>query len=45
MSFGSLVNGADCGPINPLNQLSKLYNNDRGVQQVSSPSLVYIEIQ
>ncbi|KAM0750293.1 hypothetical protein T439DRAFT_326252 [Meredithblackwellia eburnea MCA 4105] len=29
----SLVSGADCGPVNPLSQLSKLYQQDRSNQQ------------
>lgn len=41
MSFGGLLSGSgtDCGPVNPLSQLSKVYNGDRGVQQVSYTSL------
>ncbi|SGY13720.1 BQ5605_C010g05955 [Microbotryum silenes-dioicae] len=33
MSFAALAGGAECGPVNPLSQLSKLYGQDRGVQQ------------
>ncbi|EMD37853.1 hypothetical protein CERSUDRAFT_114497 [Gelatoporia subvermispora B] len=33
MSLPLLVNGADCGPINPLQGLSKQFDRDRGVQQ------------
>lgn len=34
MSFAALAGGANCGPVNPLAQLSKVYATDRGVQQV-----------
>ncbi|PCH43796.1 TPR-like protein [Wolfiporia cocos MD-104 SS10] len=33
MSLPMLVNGADCGPVNPLQGLSKRFDQDRGVQQ------------
>ncbi|KAH9931071.1 TPR-like protein [Epithele typhae] len=33
MSLPMLVNGADCGPSNPLQGLSKRFDQDRGVQQ------------
>ncbi|OSX66466.1 hypothetical protein POSPLADRAFT_1053107 [Postia placenta MAD-698-R-SB12] len=33
MSLPMLVNGADCGPINPLRGLSKQFDRDRGIQQ------------
>ncbi|KAK4054624.1 hypothetical protein OIO90_003436 [Microbotryomycetes sp. JL221] len=33
MSFAALAGGSSCGPVNPLAQLSKVYTNDRGVQQ------------
>jgi peroxin-5 len=33
MSLATLVNGADCGPLNPLQGLTKNLHNDRGVQQ------------
>ncbi|ORY89823.1 hypothetical protein BCR35DRAFT_287869 [Leucosporidium creatinivorum] len=33
MTFAALAGGAECGPVNPLAQLSKAYSNDRGVQQ------------
>ncbi|SCV69846.1 BQ2448_1240 [Microbotryum intermedium] len=33
MSFAALAGGAECGPVNPLSQLSKVYGQDRGVQQ------------
>ncbi|OCH95124.1 TPR-like protein [Obba rivulosa] len=33
MSLPLLVNGADCGPINPLQGLSKQFDRDRGIQQ------------
>ena len=34
MSLPLLVNGAECGPSNPLQGLSKRFDQDRGVQQV-----------
>jgi hypothetical protein len=34
MSLATLVNGADCGPVNPLQSLTKNLGNDRGLQQV-----------
>jgi len=37
MSFSALAGGADCGPVNPLAQLSKTFAHDRGAQQVSPP--------
>ncbi|CAL1707360.1 unnamed protein product [Somion occarium] len=33
MSLPLLVNGADCGPSNPLQGLSKRFDQDRGIQQ------------
>ncbi|GAA5873442.1 hypothetical protein JCM1840_007385 [Sporobolomyces johnsonii] len=33
MSFASLAGGAECGPVNPLAQLSKTFSGDRGAQQ------------
>ncbi|CCM00262.1 uncharacterized protein FIBRA_02292 [Fibroporia radiculosa] len=33
MSLPLLVNGADCGPVNPLQGLSKRFDQDRGIQQ------------
>ncbi|GAA5965520.1 hypothetical protein JCM3765_007362 [Sporobolomyces pararoseus] len=33
MSFSALAGGAECGPVNPLAQLSKTFAHDRGVQQ------------
>ncbi|KAI0040007.1 TPR-like protein [Auriscalpium vulgare] len=33
MSLPMLVNGADCGPINPLQGLAKTLDQDRGLQQ------------
>ncbi|GBE81024.1 Peroxisomal targeting signal 1 receptor [Sparassis crispa] len=33
MSLPMLVNGAECGPINPLQGLSKRLDQDRGIQQ------------
>lgn len=35
MSFSALAGGAECGPVNPLAQLSKTFAHDRGAQQVS----------
>ena len=34
MSLATLVNGADCGPLNPLQGLTKILDSDRGLQQV-----------
>ena len=35
MSLPMLFNsGAECGPINPLQGLSKRFDQDRGIQQV-----------
>jgi hypothetical protein len=34
MSLATLVNGADCGPVNPLQSLTKNLESDRGLQQV-----------
>lgn len=34
MSLPLLVNGAECGPSNPLQGLSKRFDQDRGLQQV-----------
>ena len=34
MSLSMLVGGADCGPSNPLQGLSKQFDRDRGLQQV-----------
>lgn len=36
MALPMLVGGADCGPINPLQGLSKEFERDRGLQQVTS---------
>ncbi|KAF8499718.1 hypothetical protein F5888DRAFT_1802201 [Russula emetica] len=33
MSLATLVNGADCGPLNPLQGLTKNLDSDRGLQQ------------
>ncbi|KIJ49653.1 hypothetical protein M422DRAFT_28020 [Sphaerobolus stellatus SS14] len=33
MALNSLVSGVECGPINPLQSLSKQFDRDRGVQQ------------
>ncbi|GAA6018780.1 hypothetical protein JCM11491_003444 [Sporobolomyces phaffii] len=33
MSFSALAGGSECGPVNPLAQLSKTFAHDRGVQQ------------
>ncbi|KAH8119082.1 TPR-like protein [Phellopilus nigrolimitatus] len=33
MALPMLVNGADCGPVNPLQGLSKRFDQDRGIQQ------------
>lgn len=36
MSLPLLVNSADCGPVNPLQGLTKTFDRDRGVQQVAT---------
>ena len=41
MSLATLVNGADCGPLNPLQGLTKNLDNDRGLQQVHATENVY----
>ncbi|KAI0949348.1 hypothetical protein AcW1_008987 [Taiwanofungus camphoratus] len=33
MSLPLLVNGTDCGPVNPLQGLAKRFDQDRGIQQ------------
>jgi len=38
MSLGTLLNNTDCGPSNPLQQLSKRLDTDRGIQQVTESS-------
>jgi hypothetical protein len=42
MSFATLVNGADCGPLNPLQGLTKNLDSDRGLQQVHATGNVSI---
>lgn len=39
MSFSALAGGAECGPVNPLSQLSKTFAHDRGAQQVCQDCL------
>lgn len=39
MSLPLLVNGAECGPSNPLQGLSKRFDQDRGIQQVRQGTL------
>lgn len=34
MALPMLVGGSDCGPSNPLQGLSKQFDQDRGIQQV-----------
>lgn len=34
MALPMLINGADCGPVNPLQGLVKRFDQDRGIQQV-----------
>jgi peroxin-5 len=41
MSLATLVNGADCGPSNPLQGLTKNLDSDRGLQQVHAPENIY----
>jgi len=41
MSLATLVNGADCGPLNPLQGLTKNLDSDRGLQQVHTSGNVY----
>lgn len=33
MAFASLINGAECGPVNPLSSLKSAYQQDRTLQQ------------
>lgn len=46
MALPMLVGGADCGPSNPLQGLSKRFDSDRGLQQVDIsdpiPSLIVL---
>jgi peroxin-5 len=35
MALPMLVGGADCGPVNPLQGLTKTFDQDRGTQQAS----------
>ena len=42
MSLATLVNGADCGPLNPLRGLTKNLDSDRGMQQVHATGNVSI---
>lgn len=35
MALPMLVGGSDCGPVNPLQGLSKRFDQDRGAQQVN----------
>jgi len=44
MSLATLVNGADCGPLNPLQGLTKNLDNDRGLQQVHATRNVYLSL-
>ena len=39
MALPALISGADCGPLNPLQSLSKQFDKDRGIQQVTSSNL------
>ena len=39
MSLAALANGADCGPMNPLQGLTKNLDSDRGLQQVRAARL------
>jgi hypothetical protein len=41
MSLATLVNGADCGPVNPLQGLTKNLDSDRGLQQVHTSPDAY----
>jgi peroxin-5 len=34
MALPMLLNGAECGPSNPLQDLTKRFDQDRAVQQV-----------
>ena len=36
-----LVGGAECGPSNPLQGLSKRFDQDRGIQQVNFKKYLY----
>ncbi len=39
MALPMLISGADCGPVNPLQGLTKRFDQDRGIQQVRRQSL------
>lgn len=39
MALPMLVGGAECGPSNPLQNLSKKFDQDRGIQQVREASV------
>ena len=39
MSLAALANGTECGPMNPLQGLTKNLNGDRGLQQVRAARL------
>ncbi len=39
MSLAALANGAECGPMNPLQGLTKNLDSDRGLQQVRAARL------
>ena len=41
MSLAALVSGADCGPLNPLQGLTKNLDSDRGVPQVRTRMYIY----
>lgn len=40
MALPSLINGAECGPVNPLQSLSKQFDKDRGIQSVRRPVIL-----
>lgn len=43
MALPMLVNGAECGPVNPLQGLAKRFDQDRGIQQVMSQTMSWNE--
>ena len=41
MALPMLVGGAECGPSNPLQNLSKTFDQDRSIQQVREVSVAH----
>jgi len=40
MALPMLIGGSDCGPSNPLQNLSKRFDQDRGIQQVRARGII-----